>query len=86
MRLGDTSTTSNTNSENNGSETPKRRRSPTLLKLNWLSERMRKVEKIKAALEAGTYRPDSTEVARALIGKHRDEDGMNELAHNIFDK
>ncbi len=45
-----------------------RRRSPTLLKLQWLAERARKAEKIKAALSAGEYQVDSADIARAMLG------------------
>jgi len=43
------------------------KRSPTLLKLGWLAERLRKAERIKAEIEAGTYRVDSALVAKALL-------------------
>jgi len=43
------------------------RRSPTLLKLEWLGERLRRAERIKAELEAGTYKVDSEAVARKIL-------------------
>ena len=45
----------------------RRRRNPTLLKLQWLSERVRRADRIKRELAAGTYRIDTTAVARALL-------------------
>lgn len=44
-----------------------RRRSPTLLKLQWLAERVRKVERIKGEVAAGTYRVDSQLVAKSIL-------------------
>ena len=44
-----------------------RRRSPTLLKLQWLAERIRKVEWIKAEVASGTYKIDSLKVAKSLL-------------------
>lgn len=46
----------------------KRPRSNTMLKLDWLAERVRKVESIKAQVAAGEYRTDSRDVAKALLG------------------
>jgi anti-sigma28 factor (negative regulator of flagellin synthesis) len=43
------------------------KRSPTLLKLGWLAERLRKAERIKAQVEAGTYHVDSADVAKAIL-------------------
>ena len=45
-----------------------RARKGTLLKLQWLAERLRKVERIKKQLAADTYHVDSHDVAKALIG------------------
>lgn len=44
-----------------------RRRSPTLLKLQWLAERMRKCERIKKQVAEGGYKIDNLEVAKALL-------------------
>ncbi len=46
-----------------------RRRSPTLLKMQWLAERVRNAETIRKQVQKGTYNVDSKEVARALLGK-----------------
>lgn len=42
-------------------------RRATLLKLQWIAERARKVERIKKELEAGSYNMDSHEIAKALL-------------------
>ena len=49
--------------------TPQRggRRSPTMLKLQWLAERVRRCERIKSEIAEGSYRVDSRDVARALL-------------------
>jgi len=44
------------------------RRSPTLLKMQWLAERVRKCERIRKQVEAGTYKTDSETVAKAMLG------------------
>lgn len=55
-------------SSNDESQSPSRRpRKATMLKLQWLSERLRKCERIKREIEAGTYRVDSEEVAKAIL-------------------
>ena len=43
------------------------RRSPTLLKLEWLGERLRRAESIKAKLAEGTYSVSSEAVARKML-------------------
>ena len=45
-----------------------RPRSMTMLKLEWVAERVRKLERIRKQVEAGTYHVDSTLVAKALLG------------------
>jgi anti-sigma28 factor (negative regulator of flagellin synthesis) len=54
------------NQEKNNS-TEKRQRSSTLLKLQWLSERMRKAERIYRQVREGTYHADSKEVAKSML-------------------
>lgn len=49
-----------------GTASPKKR-SLTSLSLQWLAERMRKAERIKAELAAGRYRVSSAEVAESLV-------------------
>ena len=44
-----------------------RPRKATMLKLQWLSERLRKCERIKREIQAGTYHVDSEEVAKAIL-------------------
>lgn len=58
----------------NGQRAGGRRRSPTLLKLQWLAERVRKVERIRKALEEGTYQLDTRDVARAMLSMKITED------------
>jgi anti-sigma28 factor (negative regulator of flagellin synthesis) len=43
------------------------RRSPTLLKLEWLGERLRRAEHIKAQLIEGTYNVSSEAVAKKML-------------------
>lgn len=51
-----------------------RRRSPTLLKLQWLAERVRKCEKIKNEIARGSYRVDSRAVAKRLLNLDMNEE------------
>lgn len=53
-------------------ESPRRHRSPTMLKLEWLAERLRKTERLKKAIADGSYRIDSREVARAILFARKD--------------
>ena len=48
--------------------TSKPRRSPTMLKMQWIAERVRKCERIRKQVEAGSYNVDSDAVARAMLG------------------
>ena len=50
------------NTENVG-----RPRSNTLLKLQWLSDRMRKTTRIYEQVREGTYQVDSRDVAKAML-------------------
>ena len=43
------------------------RRSPTLLKLEWLGERLRRAERIKGELLAGTYQVSSESIAKKML-------------------
>ena len=56
---------------------PKRKRSATTLKLQWVAERVRKCRRIKEALANGTYHVDSREVAKAILNVE-DEKVSNE--------
>lgn len=46
---------------------PRRARKATLLKLQWLAERLRKVERIRKQIDEGTYNVASDDVARAIL-------------------
>lgn len=46
----------------------RRARSMTMLKLDWLAERVRRTDRIRAEVAAGTYQADSKQVARAVLG------------------
>lgn len=49
---------------------PKRRpRSATLLNMNWLRERLEKVEALKNRLATGSYKVDSSKIARAVLNE-----------------
>jgi hypothetical protein len=45
----------------------KRKRSLTLMTLNWLADRLKKTEAIKAKIASGEYNPDVKGVARAIL-------------------
>ena len=47
-------------------------RKATLLKLQWIAERARKVERIKKELESGSYHVESRDLAKALLGFRED--------------
>lgn len=55
-------------------ERPRRARSMTVLKLQVLAERIRKIERIKRELAANTYRVDSKRVARAILAIDQEEE------------
>jgi len=58
---------------NVGTRANGRPRSPTILKLQWLGERLRKVERIKKQVAAGTYQVDSELIARAMLSLDQEE-------------
>ena len=43
------------------------RRNPTMLKLQWIAERVRRCERIKKQIHDGSYGVSSRAVARALL-------------------
>ena len=47
--------------------TERSQQSPTLLKIQWVAERARKLEQIRRAIPEGSYSVSSTAVARALL-------------------
>jgi anti-sigma28 factor (negative regulator of flagellin synthesis) len=46
---------------------PPRKRGITSLTLQWLSEKLRRTEQIKEALNKGTYQVDSSKIAEAIL-------------------
>ena len=52
---------------------PKRKRSMTSVALNWLAERMRRADEVKAAVATGTYRVPTDQVAKALVNPEEDQ-------------
>jgi anti-sigma28 factor (negative regulator of flagellin synthesis) len=44
-----------------------RRRGLTSVTLQWLAEKLRRAEKIKDALNRGTYEVDTSKVAKAIL-------------------
>jgi len=44
-----------------------RPRKGTLLKMQWLAERLRKCERIRGEIKAGTYHVDSKKIARKML-------------------
>lgn len=46
---------------------PPRKRGITSLTLQWLSEKLRRTERIKEALNKGTYQVDTSKVAEAIL-------------------
>jgi anti-sigma28 factor (negative regulator of flagellin synthesis) len=58
---------SNQGEQQQQSKKPKRPRSTTMLKMQWLAERVRKIEGIRKAVADGSYKVDSRDVARAMM-------------------
>ena len=50
-------------------ELKRRPRSPTLLNLQWLAEKMRKAAVVKDSLSKGSYEVDSDKLAESLLNK-----------------
>jgi anti-sigma28 factor (negative regulator of flagellin synthesis) len=48
-----------------------RKRSLTSVTLQWLAERMRRSERIKTAINEGTYQIDSAKVAASIVNEER---------------
>jgi anti-sigma28 factor (negative regulator of flagellin synthesis) len=48
-----------------------RKRSLTSVTLQWLAERMRRSERIKAQVSEGTYQVDSAKVAASIVNEER---------------
>ena len=46
----------------------------TQLSLKWLADKMRKAEEIRAKVQSGAYRVDSSKIASSLAGKPESED------------
>ena len=51
-----------------GEQKPKHR-SATSITLGWLAEKLRHTEKVKEQVKSGTYRVDSSALARSLLNK-----------------
>ncbi len=56
---------------NTGEQPPKRRRSVTHIALDWLSQKVRKCEEIKAALSNGDYKVESNKIAKAILNQDK---------------
>lgn len=61
------------------SRTNVRARKGTLLKLQWLADRVRKIELIKKQLAEGTYHVDSREVSRAILSLDIKKSGKEDI-------
>ena len=67
-----------TDSEDNKNLTAiPRKRSLTSLSLQWLAERMRKTERIKAEIAAGKYSVSSADVAESIVSEPSDPHEIN---------
>jgi len=61
--------------DNNNITSIPRKRSLTSLSLQWIAERMRKTERIKAEIAAGKYSVSSADVAESLVSEPSDPHG-----------
>ncbi|MCB0332861.1 MAG: flagellar biosynthesis anti-sigma factor FlgM [Bdellovibrionales bacterium] len=52
----------------NGAPDQGRKRSLTSLTLQWLSEKIRRTEKLKEEISSGHYEVDSEKIAASLVG------------------
>ncbi len=52
-------------------ELKRRPRSPTLLNLSWLRDRLNKVKSIKAKLASSTYEVDPEKAAKAILNEEK---------------
>jgi anti-sigma28 factor (negative regulator of flagellin synthesis) len=59
----------------NGSnqQRPPRKRGFTALTLEWIAEKFRRTERIKDALNRGTYQVDSNAVAKAILNNEHNQ-------------
>lgn len=55
------------NGENTKKPSVRRPRSATMLKLQWLAERVRRCDAIKRSIAEGNYKVESREVAKAIL-------------------
>ena len=55
--------------ESTDSTRTKRPRSATMIKIQWFAEQVRKTLRIKDQIESGSYRVDSTSIAKALLNR-----------------
>ena len=51
-----------------------------MLKLQWLAERLRKIDRIKQELAAGSYNVSSKKVAKSVLSMNEDDQLPKEIA------
>jgi non-homologous end joining protein Ku len=56
------------NDNSNGNAHQPRKRGLTAMTLQWIADKLRRTDRIKEELSAGTYQVDSAKVAQAIIG------------------
>jgi hypothetical protein len=56
------------NENNNSNPRQPRRRGLTSMTLQWIADKLRRTDRIKEELSAGTYQVDSAKVAQAMVG------------------